>query len=88
VEIVKPKRVIGKNTIQSMQSGIFFGYVGLVDGIVRRMKEEVRSNPKVIATGGLAALIGSESETIEEVDEFLTLEGLRIVYQRNEKKRG
>lgn len=87
VELVKPGQVIGKNTIQSMQSGIYFGYVGLVDGIVKRMKKEFsKGDPKVIATGGLATLIGEHSETIDEVDPLLTLEGLRYIYKRNQRK--
>ncbi len=83
VEIVKPPSVIAKNTVNSMQAGIYYGYVGLVDEIVGRMKKESRENPKVIATGGLASLIAPETKSIEAVEEYLTLEGLRILYLRN-----
>lgn len=83
VELVKPKEIIGRNTISAMQAGIIYGYIDLIDGVVKRMKEEVKSNPHVIATGGPAKLFFKESETIDEVDEFLTLRGLKILYERN-----
>ncbi len=83
-EIVRPARAIGRNTVNSMQSGIVFGYVGLVDGLVERLKREMGGEVKVIATGGLARLIEPESTTIEEIDEYLTLEGLRLLHARNQ----
>jgi len=85
VEFKKPKTIIAKDTISSMQAGIMFGYAGLVDGIVERMKAEVKSNPKVIATGGLAVVIAPETKSIEVVDENLTLEGLRIIHLKNKQ---
>jgi type III pantothenate kinase len=80
VEIFQPpSKVIGRDTIESIKSGIIFGYAGLVDGIVRRMKAELGTNPKIIATGGLAGLMVKVSEEIEAVEPDLTLEGLRIL---------
>lgn len=87
IEIVKPHNIINKNTVQSMQAGIVYGYVGQVDYIVNKMKVEMKkyedSKPFVVATGGLANLIAAESVTIDEVNSFLTLEGLRVIYEKN-----
>ncbi len=84
VEFVKPNVVIGKNTIHSMQSGIIFGYVDMVDGIVKRISEQMNTELYVIATGGLAEIIADLSITIDEVDDFLTLKGLKIIYDLNQ----
>ena len=83
VEIARPPSVIGKNTVHSMQAGLYFGYVGLVDEIVTRMRASIDYPCKVVATGGLAPLIARDSKTIDEADEMLTLVGMRILYERN-----
>lgn len=86
VEIAKPDRVIGKNTINSIQSGIVYGYAGLIDSIIERIIDEMKvekEDMKIIATGGFANLISSESIYIQGIDGLLTMEGLRIIYERN-----
>lgn len=83
IELSVPKSVIGKNTIMSMQVGIMYGFVGQVEGIVNRMKKEMHGEPRVIATGGLASIIAKETESIDIIDELLTLEGLHLIYEMN-----
>ena len=84
VELVRPRSVIGKSTVESLQSGIVFGFAGQIDGIVRRIAAELDSAPVVIATGGLAPLVLEESETISRHEPDLTLIGLRLVFERNQ----
>jgi type III pantothenate kinase len=83
VEFARPPQVVAKNTVNSMQAGLFYGYVGLVEGIVTRIRAEVGLPLMVVATGGLAPAIAGACEMIDSVEPFLTLEGLRILYQRN-----
>jgi type III pantothenate kinase len=83
VELSKPKSIVAKDTVSSMQAGIMYGYAGLVDGICDRIKAEVKSTPLVIATGGLAKIVAPETKSIDMVDDMLTLEGLRLIYLRN-----
>ena len=92
VELLRPRSVVGKNTVECMQSGAVFGFAGLVDGLVRRVRKELPafagSDVVVIATGDRAPLIMPETETIDEHEPDLTLEGLRLVYERNQARRG
>ena len=88
VELVEPRAIITKDTVSGMQAGIMYGYAGLVDGIVARMKGEIPVPPLVVATGGLSRLMARQAKEIEVVDEMLTLEGLRIIYGRNRPAAG
>jgi len=83
VEIARPRGVIGRTTVTSMQAGLYYGYLGLVESLVARMRIELGGEPKVIATGGLASLLLGDSKVVDHLDPLLTLTGLRILYERN-----
>ncbi|MDA8352117.1 MAG: type III pantothenate kinase [Firmicutes bacterium] len=85
VEILRPDSVLGRNTVKSIQAGVYYGYVGMVDGIVSRMKRLMKQPPTVVATGGLAEMICQETRTIDHVDPLLTLRGLKLIYERNQR---
>jgi type III pantothenate kinase len=89
IEIVKPKKAIGRTTVTSMQSGLYFGYIGLVNNIIAEIKKELGENAKIVATGGFAAQVSPEIKAIHHYEPHLVLEGLRIIYERNtEEKQG
>jgi type III pantothenate kinase len=87
VDIKRPAKVIGTNTVTHIQSGLYYGYIGLVDGILVRIIEELGAEPRVIATGGLARQISGDSRYIKEIDDMLTLDGLLILFERNRAPR-
>jgi type III pantothenate kinase len=84
IDISRPKAAIGKSTVGSMQSGLYYGYLSLVEGMLTRIKAEMGLNPIVVATGGLAQMIVKDSPLVHHIDPLLTLEGLRIIYERNQ----
>jgi type III pantothenate kinase len=84
IDVRKPPRIVGRTTVGAMESGLFYGYVGMVEGLVRRMDAELGGHAISVATGGLAAVIAPETPTIQHVDADLTLHGLRIVWERNQ----
>jgi type III pantothenate kinase len=83
IELTRPQQVIGKNTVASMQSGIYYGFAGQLEGIVKKMKEEIGNDAVVVATGGLAELICSGSDCVDHIDPDITLWGLKIIYEKN-----
>jgi len=87
VDIKRPAKVIGTNTVTHLQSGLYYGYIGLVDGILERIFAELGQKPRVIATGGLAHMVAADSHYITEIDDLLTLDGLRILFERNRAPR-
>jgi type III pantothenate kinase len=87
VDIKRPQKVIGTNTITHLQSGLYYGYIGLVDGILERMMKEIGSEVRVISTGGLARQISGDSRYVAQIDDMLTLDGLRILFERNRAAR-
>lgn len=87
VDIKRPAKVIGTNTVGHLQSGLYYGYIGLVDGILERIFTELGQKPRVIATGGLARMVAADSRYINDIDDLLTLDGLRILFERNRAPR-
>ena len=85
ISIKAPNKVVGTNTISAMQSGIYFGYASMIEGIIARIKEETKLDMKVIATGGLAPLYAKEIQAFDEIDQELTIRGLREIYQSNNR---
>jgi type III pantothenate kinase len=85
VEVARPPAVIGRNTVHAIQSGLFYGYVGLVDALAQRCRAELDPEARVVATGGYASLVATESACIDEVDPWLTLRGLALLYRRNQR---